>query len=404
MSNGQSRVSVSFEVLVSTKKKIKMSFSVLHFLWLSLFSVGSNGLLVGEMTKQKVLVERSQRVTEVAMARCGRLNEIDLPMLDELRNAFVDEDHSDTFLLTSLDSRAFCTGSSSLTNTSFLAASYSLFEVISSKSCLALADGRADGFGAALFLASRQRVVTQSATLSMPVGPLCPPLYFLRGGQEWIGLTGPRLNAHDCVRLGFATGFVRRNDQPAFLDHLKDGHLETSRAVSKDMATPLSTDCVERVLERVSADSDSAEEMIAVVERERKKARDLIGSCAWQTREQAELVLDVLDAGAEALKNSSPLSLETSMRALRTDNLDIRSPFDAHIVELVINTNLCSLAEVASVDERSGAEAVVSAAAAALQRYGTSTSFPPHTNLQSRLERIEKLRRDLEERKEFLVL
>lgn len=328
--------------------------------------------LLGELRARKlVLVDDTSRnqLREVTLARGGRLNAIDVAMLEALEAAV---DNSPHMLITSVDSRAFCAGGDvralataipNGTAAQFLRREYSLLESIRSKpTTVAVADGLAFGMGAGLFLAARRRIVTQSATLATPecrIG-LCPDagaLSFLRRQAPpalalWLAATGARINAHDCVDLGLATDFVRRgsDSMASLLDELKIAPLDELDVVVErrcdqpdaGLATPLLGDAVAAALERIFQDGPlDFRSLVAKLDAEREAARRALGSFAWQTREQAEGVLEILDAGHEALtRDSCPLAVETALAAVST--LDAADSVRAHVAELVINTNLAA--------------------------------------------------------------
>lgn len=378
----------------------------------------STDQLLGELrARTSVLVDRNSpnSMREVTLARGGRLNAIDWAMLEALEDAV---ENADAVMLTSVDSRAFCAGgdvrSIAAQNdaaTDFLAREYTLLEKVRAKSnCVAVCDGIAMGMGFGLVMAAKRRIVTQSATVAMPecrIGliPDAGALHFLKTNNTslglWLALTGMRLNSHDLVGLGLATGFVdRRSDQlSALLEELKHAPIaeldvvldRRCRDPDSDLASPLlAVESVSHALDRIFDGAPDVAEISTRLSRERQLATRAIGSCAWQTREHGEAVLEVLDAGSEALLDSCPLALETTLLAL-TD-LKADDPLQAHIAELVINANLAarptfqarvqaklgsrltpgkSLPTPAAVDPRPHAARLIAAATDAVDAFGS---------------------------------
>ncbi|KAJ8602195.1 hypothetical protein CTAYLR_003537 [Chrysophaeum taylorii] len=332
-------------------------------MWVPLFTACAGALSIqAEMVRRKsILVEETPNaLREITLARGRRLNAVDAPMLEALFESL----RHPAVLLSSLDSRAFCAGGDVRALTSEVVdflwrEAQTLARLEEREVSIAISSGVTMGFGAGLFVASRERVVTEGTVFAMPecrIG-LCPDagsLSFLRRLPRpiglWVALTGARLTASDCLGLGLATRFVRRNsdDYAALREELRYAPLDELEVVlsrrcgvpPRDLASPLcSSEAVLAALERV-AEAEDAAGVLANVEVERHRASTLVGSVSWQTRERAEAVFEVLDAGRDAMRASCPLALETTFAALST--LDANDPGRARLAEIVINANLAT--------------------------------------------------------------
>ena len=231
---------------------------------------------------------------------------------------------------------------------------------------IAVGAGRhVDGTAAGLFMAADYRIVNEQTSLSLSgcqMGLLPSGLSLLGAAVDddagcalamafAVGAT--HLNAHDAHRV-LSARFVRSADLPELLEELRRSPSEyldvpiarRSGSVPAHHANLLRRG-VDTAVERVfGAEDDRA--MLESLGHERRQVAKLLDSCAWQTREVAEGVSDVLTAAAKALdpQRASAPALRETVRVLRRC-FEASDAARAHRIELQAMERLAKRADFA---------------------------------------------------------
>ena len=250
----------------------------------------------------------------------------------------------------------------------FLRLEYATLEKLQEREAptVAVADGLAFGAGAGVFMACKERVVTERSRLAMPecrigIVPDAGALRFLTKHCEpavarYLMLTGAPLNAHDLYKTGLATRYVPDKEDLG----LEQLYAELSSAPAGEVTTPLDRRGVEapRRLEsglfndvtlQAVRDAFGSGASIASIRDDlelcREAAKSYQGSSGWATREAADGVLDVLDAAADGLSRGCPTALDITLDAVdrlasRKDDAEPASSRYGRRVELAANARL----------------------------------------------------------------
>ncbi len=196
----------------------------------------------------------------ITLNRPKALNALTQPMVDEITRlmlAWEKDDAIGAVLIDGAGERAFCAGgdvillhdSGKAGDTRaehFWRTEYALNELIDrySKPYITLIDGFVMGGGVGLSVHGRLRIAGDDTVFAMPetgIGyfPDVGGSYFLpRLGMEvgqWLGLTGARLSAGQCVELGIANGFVPSAKHEALIDALGRTKLDGSDKAAADV-------------------------------------------------------------------------------------------------------------------------------------------------------------------------
>ncbi len=288
----------------------------------------------------EVLLERRGPLGVITLNRPKALNALSLPMIRAIEpqlEAWADEPEVAAVLITGAGERAFCAGgdiravydhglarrrgeADEADDRDFFRAEYTLNHRIHRypKPFIALVDGISMGGGVGLSVHGSTRIVTERAMFAMPetgiglfpdVGggwflPTCP-------GETgtYVGLTGVRCRAADCLYLGYATHYVPSERLDAVIDALRHaawvgagGPGEASDVIERALAPLLADPGLPAPLEelRPAIDRcfghDSVEEILGALEAE---------GTAWADGTRSELA------------GKSPVSLKTTLEQLR---------------------------------------------------------------------------------------
>lgn len=275
-----------------------------------------------------ILFNRRGALAVVTLNRPKALNALTLEMcraFDSRLQEWADDDEVAAVLLKGSGDRAFCAGGDvraiwesardgSALRAEFFAAEYRLNRRIFhfSKPYIALIDGITMGGGAGVSIHGSHRVATENTLFAMPetgIG-LFPDvgttyaLPRLPGGLGlYLGLTGVRLRAADCLYAGVATNYVERaqlrdlEDTFAALEWSEIGAVDAERVIGLYRDEPAPAPMVEHreAIDRCFV-GDSVEEVLG-------KLRAEPGDWARET--------------LATLMSRSPSSLKVAFRAIR---------------------------------------------------------------------------------------
>jgi len=266
-----------------------------------------------------VVFERRSALGLITLNRPQALNALTLDMIhamtDQLEE-WADDPGVGAVLIRGAGDKAFCAGGdiraliqphNEAYIEKFFADEYRLNRLIFRypKPYVALIDGIAMGGGVGVSVNGRLRVATEATLFAMPetgIGmfPDVGGSYFLPRcpGQigMYLGLTGARLGAADCVYAGIADGHVGAAKHAVMIERMAEG--EAPDSVLRDLASsPGSAPLAEHreAIDRCFA-GDSVEEIVVALEEE---------SGVWATRT------------LEALETRSPFALKVALRQLR---------------------------------------------------------------------------------------
>jgi len=267
----------------------------------------------------EVLFERRGALGLIILNRPQALNALTLDMIHAMTARLEDwagDPAVATVLIRGAGDRAFCAGGdiraliqpdNAAYIAGFFADEYRLNRLIFrySKPYVALIDGIAMGGGVGVSVNGALRIATEATLFAMPetgIGmfPDVGGSYFLPRcpGETgmYLGLTGVRLRAADCLYAGIADGYIGAAKHAVMIERLQAG--EGPDSVLRDLegspgAAPLAD-------ERAAIDrcfsGDSVEEIVVALEEE---------GGAWALR--------IL----EAMKAKSPFALKVALRQLR---------------------------------------------------------------------------------------
>jgi len=270
----------------------------------------------------EVLFERRGALGLITLNRPQALNALTLQMIHAM-TAQLEEWTGDagiaTVLIRGAGDKAFCAGGDirALVEpdnaeyiAGFFADEYRLNRLIFRypKPYVALIDGIAMGGGVGVSVNGALRIATDATLFAMPetgIGmfPDVGGSYFLpRCPGEigmYLGLTGARLRAADCVYAGIADGHVATIKHDVMIERMAEG--EAPDSVLRDLSG--SSDAAPLAEHRAAIDrcfaGDSVEEIVVALEAE---------SGLWATQT------------LEALEGKSPFALKVALRQLRLGN------------------------------------------------------------------------------------
>jgi enoyl-CoA hydratase len=300
-------------------------------------------------TAAPVLTRIDDRVGRVTLNRPGQLHALNLEMCREMLaalRAWRGDRGVHAVILDHAGERGFCAGgdirsivaaaaSGGDDARDFFHTEYQLNHLMFTypKPILAVVDGVVMGGGVGISMPARYRVATERTLFAMPetaIG-LFPDVgggwYLPRlPGQVgiWLALTGARLRAADCVKLGIATHFVRSDDLPAlkravvdvasrqdgeFADSILSGELNRfARDPGPDTVSAVRTD-----IDRLFA-FDTVEEIFAALEADGGDwARKELEGLQAKSPQALKVTLRQMRLGAEAGSFEDEMSMEFRM-------------------------------------------------------------------------------------------
>lgn len=183
----------------------------------------------------------------ITLNRPQALNSLNLPMILEMRHhleKWAQDKTIKAVMITAVPGRAFCAGgdikaiyekvkTQDPAGPEFFRIEYALNALIQSypKPYIAYLDGITMGGGAGISIHGRYRLGTERMTFAMPetgIGffPDVGGTYFLSRLKHeigtYLGLTGARINADDCLALNLITHKIKADQFPAILSALAD--------------------------------------------------------------------------------------------------------------------------------------------------------------------------------------
>ena len=282
-------------------------------------------------TDAPVLTRIDDRVGRVTLNRPGQLHALNLEMCREMLaalRAWGGDRGVHAVILEHAGERGFCAGGDIRAIVAavahgadaardFFHTEYQLNHLMFTypKPILAVVDGVVMGGGVGISMPARYRVATERTLFAMPetaIG-LFPDVgggwYLPRLPGEvgtWLALTGARLRAADCLKLGIATHFVRSEDVPA----LKRAVVDAASAQDGESANGV----LRTELSRLSADPGPAPVGALQADIDRLFAFDTV-----------EEILAALEADGgdwavqelEGLRAKSPQALKVTLRQMR---------------------------------------------------------------------------------------
>ncbi len=267
----------------------------------------------------EVLFERRGALGLITLNRPQALNALTLEMIHAITarlEAWADDPSVATVLIRGAGDKAFCAGGdiralvqpdNEAYIAGFFADEYRLNRLIFRypKPYVALIDGIAMGGGVGVSVNGALRIATAATLFAMPetgIGmfPDVGGSYFLPRcpGETgmYLGLTGARLKAADCLDAGIADVYVAASKHAVMIERMAEG--EAADAVLRDLhgppgAAPLAE--AREAIDRCFA-GDSVEEIVVALEQEEG---------AWAAKT------------LEALEGKSPFALKVALRQLR---------------------------------------------------------------------------------------
>lgn len=266
-----------------------------------------------------VLFERRGALGLITLNRPQALNALTLAMIHAMTRqleAWAGDAGVAAVLIHGAGDKAFCAGGdiralvepdNAAYIKGFFADEYRLNRLIFRypKPYVALIDGIAMGGGVGVSVNGGLRIATEATLFAMPetgIGmfPDVGGSYFLPRcpGETgmYLGLTGARLGAADCLYAGIADGHVAPAKQAVMIERMAAG--EAPDAVLRDLSGP--PDAAPLAEQRAAIDrcfgGDSVEEIVVALEQE---------SGVWAVRT------------LEALESKSPFALKVALRQLR---------------------------------------------------------------------------------------
>lgn len=281
-----------------------------------------------DVNAETSLIARKQgAIGRITLNRPGALNALNTEMVLEMTRALLawrDDESIKAVVVEGAGERAFCAGGDIIMiaesgragdgrAVEFWREEYKLNVLIKRypKPYLAMIDGVTMGGGVGVSLHGSHRVAGDKTLLAMPetgIGfyPDVGGTYFLPrlDGEVgmWLGLTGARLKAADCLHVGAATHFIVSERQDGFVNELARAHLDERGGVVDALLAEYASDPGEapaasaRALIDATFAGDSVEGVIAALERD--------GS-DWALKQR------------DVLATKSPTSMKLTMRALR---------------------------------------------------------------------------------------
>jgi enoyl-CoA hydratase len=241
------------------------------------------------MSEKEVLLEKRGRLGLVTLNRPKALNALTLEMIDEIHPTLSDwarDDEVAAVVISGAGEKAFCAGGDILHiyegradghnafGEAFFAGEYRLNQRVRRfpKPYIAIMDGIVMGGGVGLSVHGSHRIVTEHTLFAMPetgIGlyPDVGATYVLprlpgRLGM-FLGLTGWRMKAADCLYAGLATHYVERAETAALIAALEDAE---DGAVIDDVLSRFSRDPDPSALEGMREDIDQCFDKSSVAE------------------------------------------------------------------------------------------------------------------------------------------
>lgn len=281
-----------------------------------------------DVNAETSLIARKQgAIGRITLNRPDALNALNTEMVLEMTRALLDwrDDESvKAVVVEGAGERAFCAGgdirmiaesgrAGDGRAVEFWREEYKLNVLIKRypKPYLAMIDGVTMGGGVGVSLHGGHRVAGDKTLLAMPetgIGfyPDVGGTHFLPrlGGEVgmWMGLTGARLKAADCLHIGAATHFIVSERQDAFINELARAHVDENGGTVDALLAEYAGDPGPAPIEAARADidatyaGDSVEAVVAALE---KNGSD------WALKQR------------DILLTKSPTSMKLTMRALR---------------------------------------------------------------------------------------
>lgn len=265
------------------------------------------------MTESNVIAAVEGRAGRLTLNRPEALNALTLPMCRALADALIawrDDPAVEVVIVDHGTPRGFCAGGDvRLASTSgpvyahaLFLAEYRLNHLMFGypKPLVAFMDGVTMGGGVGLATPCSARIATERTLWAMPETALG---FFVDVGMTWrlarlpgfvgtwLALTGARLGAADCLRLGFATALAASADLPTLKARLAE---EGASAVPAPSASTAPIDNADEIAATFGA--DTVEGVLHALEK---------SGSAWATAQR------------DVLLTRSPLSLKVTLRLLR---------------------------------------------------------------------------------------
>lgn len=212
------------------------------------------------MTDQ-IISEIKGRIGHIILNRPKALNALTLEMCVEMTRLIVEWEKDDNIVavvVSGSGDRAFCAGGDVILlhdsgkagddrAEQFWRTEYALNELIHrySKPYISMIDGIVMGGGVGLSVHGKYRIAGDNTLFAMPetgIGyfPDVGGTYFLprlgRAAGQWLGLTGARLGAADCLALGIANGYIASDRHEDFIEALSVAKLENEDDILEVMS------------------------------------------------------------------------------------------------------------------------------------------------------------------------
>ncbi|MBT5570792.1 MAG: enoyl-CoA hydratase/isomerase family protein [Alphaproteobacteria bacterium] len=300
----------------------------------------------------ELLLETRGRVGLITLNKPKALNALSMSMVEDMHPhiiAWAADDAVDAVVIQGAGEKAFCAGGDIRDmylnrGTDFGAVYYAAEYLLNvgihtfPKPFIALMDGVTMGGGAGVSIHGSHRVVTERTLFAMPetgIG-LFPDIgasWFLSccPGQigMYLGLTGHRMRAADCLYAGIGDFYMESARQAAFLDALSGGGELSARTVNDLLKlftvdpgpAPLATHREE--IDRCFA-GDSVEAILAALENENTDwARDQLAMLAHKSPTALKLTFRQLRLGPkiESIADIMRMEYRMAFRTYRGDDL-----------------------------------------------------------------------------------